>query len=57
MKPVILLTGHTMPELSAHKGDFDHWFARRLVGLLSISVVDAIGGEPLPDPSGVDGLV
>ena len=58
MKPVILMTGHTMPELSAHKGDFDHWFARLFGWPPSrFHVVDAIGGSPLPDPSGVDGLV
>ena len=52
------MTGHTMPELSARKGDFDEWFAQ-LFGWPKdrFHVVDAIGGDPLPDPSGVDGLI
>ena len=47
MKPVILMTGHTMPELSARKGDFDQWFAQ-LFGwpVDRFYIVDAIGGDP-----------
>ena len=43
MKPVILMTGHTMPELSARRGDFDQWYAD-LFGwrLDDLHVVDAM---------------
>ena len=58
MKPVILMTGHTMPELSARRGDFDAWYGK-LFGWKprEMHVVDAIGGEPLPNPGYLDGLV
>tara|TARA_B100001093_G_scaffold512700_1_gene583071 strand:+ start:277 stop:993 length:717 start_codon:yes stop_codon:yes gene_type:complete len=58
MKPVILMTGHTMPELAARRGDFDLWYAQ-LAGWSPdrFHVVDAVGGEPLPNPHNVDALI
>ena len=58
MKPVILMTGHTMPELAARRGDFDLWYAQ-LAGWSPdrFHVVDAVGGETLPHPHNVDALI
>ena len=58
VKPTILMTGHTMPELAERKGDFDAWFARRFGWPVHrFRVVDAVGGEALPPAGSVDGLV
>ena len=58
MKPVILMTGHTMPELAARRGDYDTWYARACgVTVARLQAVDAVGGAPLPDPNGVDALI
>ena len=52
------MTGHTMPELARRKGDFDTWFARRFGWPVDrFRVVDAVGGESLPAPGSVDGLI
>ncbi len=58
MKPTILMTGHTMPELAARRGDFDLWYAQ-LAGWSPdrFHVVDAVGGAPLPHPHNVDALI
>ncbi len=58
MKPVILMMGHTMPELAARRGDFHDWYAHQIGWSADrFHVVDVVGGEPLPDPHGVDGLI
>jgi len=58
MKPTILMMGHTMPELAARKGDFCHWYAEKIGWSLDrFVVVDVVGGEALPDPASVEGLI
>jgi len=58
MKPVVLMTGHTMQELIDRKGDFDQWYANALGWSVDrFHVVDVVGGEVLPDPRRVDGLI
>lgn len=58
MRPVILMTGHTFADLRARRGDFDDWFAAAVGWPKSrFHVVDAIGGAPLPDARGVDGVI
>ena len=58
MKPVILMTGHTMPELAARRGDYDTWYARACgVTVDRFHVVDAVGGAPLPNPNSIDALI
>jgi GMP synthase (glutamine-hydrolysing) len=58
MKPVILMTGHTMPELSDRRGDFDQWYANAVGWSVDrFHVVDAVGGDPLPNPHNVDALI
>jgi len=57
MKPVILRTGKTFPELRETKGEFEAWFARGLGWSVDrFAVVDGVDGDPLPDPGGIDGL-
>ncbi len=55
MKPVLLMTGHTFPELAERRGDFDTWFEAGAG--IPLHAVDAEGGETLPDPRGVDGVI
>ena len=58
MKPTILMMGHTMPELAARKGDFCDWYAQSIGWSLDrFQVVDVVGGEPLPAPEQVEGLI
>ncbi len=55
MRPILLKTGSTFPELSARKGDFEDWFARGLGWPLSrLHVVDVVTGGTLPDPANAD---
>ncbi|MEE2789421.1 MAG: glutamine amidotransferase [Myxococcota bacterium] len=52
------MTGHTMPELSARRGDFDRWYADLFGWRPSdVHVVDAIGGDTFPHAELVDGLI
>ena len=48
---IVLKTGTTLAPIRARHGDFEHWF-RVAAGLdrRSVSCVDLIVGEPLPDP-------
>jgi GMP synthase (glutamine-hydrolysing) len=57
MRPVILMTGHTLDDLRPRRGDFHDWFAARVGWPLDrFHVVEAV--EPdLPDPRGVDGVL
>jgi len=58
MKPVILMTGHTMPELSKRRGDFDQWYANAVGwSVEQFHVVDAVGGAKLPHPHNIDALI
>ena len=58
MKPVILRTGKTAPELVETKGEFEAWFARGFGWRLDhFAVVDAVDGDSLPTPGGIDGLI
>jgi len=58
MKPVILMTGHTFGPLQARLGDFEAWFAR-IAGwsVDRFTVIDAIGGAPLPGPASVEPVI
>ncbi len=59
MRPVILRTGSTVPELLARKGDYEAWFARACgLPLDRFEVIDGTRlDSPLPDPGNVDGLI
>ncbi|MFN3200905.1 MAG: glutamine amidotransferase [Bradymonadia bacterium] len=58
MKPILLKTGRTFPELKARRGDYEDWFAAALgwsvdqLELIDVTDVEA----PLPEP-GVDALI
>jgi GMP synthase (glutamine-hydrolysing) len=59
MRPVILKTGTTFPELAAQRGDYEDWFAKTAGRPLSdFHVVDAT--DPMavyPEAAGIDGLL
>lgn len=59
MRPVILKTGTTFPELIATRGDYEDWFAVTAGRPLSdFHVIDAT--DPMavyPDAAGIDGLL
>lgn len=58
MKPVILKTGSSFAELRTRLGDFEAWFARNIGWPLDrFEVIDALAGDPLPDPSTVDPVI
>jgi GMP synthase (glutamine-hydrolysing) len=57
MRPVILMTGHTYPELQARRGDFDDWFARDAGWPKERFAIVEAAVDPLPDPRGVDGVI
>lgn len=59
MRPVILKTGNTFPELVATRGDYEHWFAQTAGRPLSdFEVIDATDPAVVyPDATGIDGLL
>jgi GMP synthase (glutamine-hydrolysing) len=57
MNPLLVIkTGSAMPELTARRGDFEHWIAAA-VAPLATRVVDVVSGEPLPRPEDVSGVI
>ena len=55
---VILKTGGTLPELAAARGDFEDWTAAGLGAAPGeVRVIDAQGGDPLPDYADLAGVV
>ncbi len=57
MRPVILMTGHTYPELRSARGDFDDWFARYSGWPKRDFAIYEAAVDALPDPRGVDGVI
>ncbi|MFP4106666.1 MAG: glutamine amidotransferase [Phycisphaerae bacterium] len=54
----IIKLGSTMPELSRVCGDFEHWMAAGMgLGESQCTVVDAVAGQPLPEPGRIAGAV
>jgi GMP synthase (glutamine-hydrolysing) len=56
----LLKLGSTFPELERKKGDFTDWIARGCGlerGSRWVTIVDAIGGGPLPEPDSLAGAI
>ena len=54
----VIKLGSTFPKIAERLGDFEDWFVNGLSpAAASVSVVDAEGGSPLPDPSAISGAV
>ncbi len=57
MRIAILQCGHPSKDLLTRRGPYARWIAERLGrGLADVEVLDAVGGAPLPDPAGIEGL-
>ena len=54
---IIIKTGSTYPQISAHYGDFDTWISHGLGQSSSLMVVDAPRGDALPTASEIAGVV
>ncbi|MBW2267974.1 MAG: glutamine amidotransferase [Deltaproteobacteria bacterium] len=58
MRPVILKTGSTLPELRERRGDYEDWIAAGLgLELVALEVVSVYAGAELPKVSGVPAVV
>ena len=57
MRIAILQCGHPQRELLETRGPYAQWIAERLgLTLADVEILDAVGGAPLPPPTGIDGL-
>lgn len=57
MRIAILQCGHPQPDLLERRGPYARWIADRLGrGLAEVEIIDAVGGGPLPEPAGIEGL-
>lgn len=57
MRIVILQCGQPQPDLLAARGPYARWIAEGLgLTLADVEIVDAVAGEPLPEPGAIDGL-
>lgn len=58
LRPILLRTGSTNPQLSAQRGNYEQWFADALGWPMSrFELIDSTIEPELPDPRSVDGII